>query len=556
MNIARYIIATTFLILTLGLHLNAQDLERVGKESPVKLSGAISSRLVGYGVSGIENRRDPFSALVAGNVTLDLYGLQLPFSFSWSTQDRSFSQPFNQFGASPQYKWATAHLGYRNLSFSPYTLSGHQMLGAGVELMPGDFRASFIAGELQQGVQVDTADTLNIVEPVYRRTGYAGRLGYGNNGFSVDLSFLKAADDTTSLRNTIAENANVRPGENLVVGATFGLKPANNLTFKIDGAVSSYTRDVRSDSIALSDEAEAFGDVITPRASTQIYTALRADANYYGNVFSMNANYTRIDPDYQSMGAYYTSGDVESVSIAPSLAVANRKLTFNGSFTWGHDNLQGKKLATTENLSPSLTMNWSPSASFGILLTGSTQMISQSEGTLPVNDTTRLHQQTPMVMVAPRYMITDTTFSHAFFLTATHQRLLDNNTFTASYSEYNTTIASLSYTLTGLKSSFSVTGSLTGTRMENLAGEQITTSVSLGGSKGLFKEKLGLNGSISATLGENSRTVALGLGGIYRTGDHHSFNLNFSTVSANGSDEIKNSTFTEYTGIAGYAYRF
>ena len=557
MNIVRYILLSLPLAaLIAGGRLHAQDLERVGKESPVKLSGSVSSRLVGYGVSGIENRRDPFSALVSGNLTLDLYGLQLPFSFSWSTQDRSFSQPFNQFGASPRYKWATAHLGYRNLTFPPYTLSGHQMLGAGLELTPGDFRASFIAGRLQQAAQVDTTDSLNVIEPAYERTGYAGRIGYGNEGFSVDLSFLKAADDTGSIRSVAADNANVRPGENLVVGATFSLKPANGLTFKVDGAISDYTRDVRSDSIALADGTEALGDVITPRASTQIYTALRADANYYGTVFSMSANYTRIDPDYQSMGAYYTAGDVESISIAPSVAAANRRLTFNGSFTWAHDNLQDKKLATTQTLSPSLTVNWSPSSSFGILLTGSTQMISQSEGTLPVNDTTRLDQQIPMVMVAPRYMISDTTLSHAFFLTATHQRLIDGNEFTADYSEYNTTIASLSYTLTGLKSSFSLTGSVTTARIENLAGEQITNSVSLGGSKGLFDDKLGLNGSLSASFGDESRTIGGGIGGTYRAGDHHSFNLNFSTTSASGPDGIKNSTFTEYTGIAGYAYRF
>ena len=536
--------------------MNAQDLERVGKEKPVRVTSSASLRAQYYGASGIEERRDPFSAILSGNVTVDLYGLSFPFSFSVSTQERNFSQPFNQFGVSPRYKWITAHLGYRNLTFSPYTLSGHQMFGAGLELTPGNFRASFIAGRLRQAVPLDTLDSLNVEQPSYERTGYAGRLGYGSDVFSVDLSFLKAEDDTSTITSGATNRTNLRPGENLVVGAALSVKPANGLTFKVDGAISDYTRDVRSDSIALSNAAETLGDVIVPRASTQIYTAFRTELTYYGSTFSTTANYTRVDPDYQSMGAYYTAGDMESVSLAPSLRLAKGKLNLTGNFIWAHDNLQDKKLATTTSLSPSLTMNWNPGTKFGLMVSASDIITSQSAGRLPINDTTVMDQQTPSITIGPRYMINDTSLSHVFFLTATHQRLIDNNSFTSLWSEYNTTIANLSWTMNASKSSLSLNSSVTGTLVENVAGEQTMWGASVGATKGFLEEKLSINGSVSGSFADVSRTISLGTGGTFKAGDHHSLNMNVSVSNTDYTDNTQGSSFTEYSGTAGYAYRF
>ena len=71
---------------------------------------------------------------------MKIYGVEIPFSLTVSEQERSFRQPFNQFGITPTYKWAKAHLGYSNLTWSPFTWSGQTVLGGGVELNPGKFR--------------------------------------------------------------------------------------------------------------------------------------------------------------------------------------------------------------------------------------------------------------------------------------------------------------------------------------------------------------------------------------------------------------------------------
>ena len=51
------IIAGALLALLGGLQVNAQDLERIGKEKPVRVSGSASARMQYYGASGIEERR-------------------------------------------------------------------------------------------------------------------------------------------------------------------------------------------------------------------------------------------------------------------------------------------------------------------------------------------------------------------------------------------------------------------------------------------------------------------------------------------------------------------
>ena len=90
----------------------------------------------------------------------------IPLSFVLSNFENKFYQPFNQFGISPKYKWATLHLGYRNLTYSNYTLAGHRILGAGFDLKPKNFRIGFMYGQLRRSASIDSSMNAN---PMYVR---------------------------------------------------------------------------------------------------------------------------------------------------------------------------------------------------------------------------------------------------------------------------------------------------------------------------------------------------------------------------------------------------
>lgn len=533
-------------------HAGAQDLEGVGEGPAVTADGNAGARMVAYAADGTTRRRTPFSYVLSGAVNVNLYDLAFPFSFTFSEQERQLSQPFNQFGASPRYRWATAHLGYRNLTFSPFTMAGHQILGAGVELNPGNFRLGFIAGRLNRAVEEDT--TTGIGTPAYERTGFSGRIGYGSEATHIDLIVLKAQDDSSSLGHHPIFS-DVRPAENLVLGASGRATIIDGLSIHGDFAVSDYTRDIRSDVLDLPAEAEALSDVIAPRASTQIYTALTTGIALNIGTFNMGASYSRIDPDYKSMGAYYLANDLESFTVTPSVGLLENTLYLNGSFSMQTDNLQGKKLATTRRLTPSLTVAYSPTAEFGITTQFNDMITSQEAGRLPLNDTIRMAQRSPMVMLSPRYTIGDSTLMHNLYGAVTWQGMVDNNSFTSEYTEYNSIGADLSYNVSFPASGLSLGATVTTHRLENFGGDYTSSGFSLNGATPLLNNTLNVNAAAGISFHADGGTVNATAGAGWKPTRHHTINLNLSLTASRPSDAIRQS-INEYITVLSYVYTF
>ncbi|HEU5293074.1 MAG TPA: hypothetical protein VFU05_20655 [Cyclobacteriaceae bacterium] len=68
-----------------------QNLETIGKEKPLSVSGGFSLNQIFYGVHGIESRRDPYSYYTSCNINFSLYGWSVPLSFSVSNQTSRIS---------------------------------------------------------------------------------------------------------------------------------------------------------------------------------------------------------------------------------------------------------------------------------------------------------------------------------------------------------------------------------------------------------------------------------------------------------------------------------
>jgi hypothetical protein len=104
--------------------------------------GTISLGSTVYYTTGINSRRKPVSWHISGAPHLSVKRMQVPIFAVAGDPDRYYRQPFNQFGLSPRYKWATWHAGYRSLNYSPFTLAGHSFFGAALDVNPGKLRAS------------------------------------------------------------------------------------------------------------------------------------------------------------------------------------------------------------------------------------------------------------------------------------------------------------------------------------------------------------------------------------------------------------------------------
>ncbi|MBE0645545.1 MAG: hypothetical protein IH600_15795 [Bacteroidetes bacterium] len=533
----------------------SQNLSAIGETDPLHVGGSVSARAVIYSADEIRNRREPFSWVLNGTVNVNVYDVDLPFSFTYSEQERDFSQPFNQFGASPTWKWMRGHVGYRSITFSPYTLAGHQFLGGALEGNPGLFRFGLMYGRLQRAVQEDTAAG-RFTLPAYERTGYAGRLGVGNSADYFDVIFLKAKDDASSLRQP-PRTALVLPGENLVLGFTGSAEIVQGLRLSVDAAASDYSRDIRSQTVAGEENSHlaAFQGVSETRTSTQFYTAVKAGVAWTMQRFGITGTYNRIDPDYQSMGAYNMMNDLQSFALGPRLVLFDGAARVNATFTYRHDNLQNKKRATTRRFMPVVAIAILPAPQWGLDIQYTDVMTSQVDGYARLNDTTLLDQSNPMVSLMPRYSFTSGSASHSFLLGVMLQQLHDNNAFTSRYAEYNTTNFNLSYTLALSKLQFSLTAGGNTTRLENAGGVYRNSGLSLSATKSLFDQALRLNASSGYSFHNAGSTFTASAGAGYALQRRHSFSAQASFVRSTAGYYAKDS-FSEITLVLGYAYTF
>ncbi len=547
--------------------LQAQSDPAPATQRPVRVSGGLNAYAGFYTASGIAGRNQPAPFGLSGSVTVSLPGgIALPFSAVVGNQGNSFRQPFNQVGVSPTYRWATVHAGYRNVSFSPFTLAGHTFLGGGVELNPGNLRLGAVYGRFNKAIASNLADPA--VLPAYQRTGYAIKVGYGKAGNYVDLVMLRAHDDSASIGDVPpTAGQTVQPAENLVVGATSRLLIIKHITVEVDAAVSAYTRDVRSTVVAgegSSAVVRLFGKLFTPRLSTQLTQATQVAVGYRVKNAGVKLQYKRIDPNFQTMGAYYFQSDIESYAIAPSLSLLEGKLRLSGSYGVQYDNLANNKSARTGRSIGSLVVSYNPATKFGIDLQLSNYGISQQAGVRPLIDTLRLAQNNFSATINTRYTIQNEKVLHLFTLSATRQQLSDLNQRTAAFTNNTNTNLNLGYFYQPITSGLGA-NLLVSYTAANLAQGQQTQfyGPTLGLTKSFLTNKLSTSVNASYLINKQSLTAGETLNGQlinasasvgYQVAKRQNLTLQLAYLNANTG--VVEQRYNELRGTFGYGITF
>ncbi|UOQ54844.1 hypothetical protein [Hymenobacter cellulosivorans] len=549
-----------------------QDLAALPQQKPFTVTGSVDVRTIFYQARGISARRQPFSYVLSGSPTLNIYGLAVPLSFTLSEQDRQFRQPFNQFGLSPTYKWVTLHGGYRNLTYSPFTLAGHTVLGAGLELTPGKFRFGFITGRLSRATTVDPVS--GALTPFsFSRRGVAGHIGVGSEKSFLDLSFVRARDDSSSVSRatrqeaskTSAVNTAVLPAENVVLGLSGKLSFAKNWLVEADGGLSVYTRNqgsrLKVEDALPTAVSNSLGRLITLNGSTETYSAWQAAAGYQKNGNGLKVRYRRVAPGYQSMGAYYFQDDVENLTLVPSFVLLKQHLRFNGSLGVQQDNLRRQKQLTSRRFIASATATVDFTERLGVDLGYSNFSTDQQPGAVQVSDTFRLAQTQQSVSVAPRYTYAGETWGHTVLLSLDRATLRDQGPGgLGRLGDFTSLNAFLTYQLTWVPRRFTVGATYNFTRLELAQGNdgnrglQLTADQSFG-PKGDFR--VGLRGSWLRGLrvGQESKLLGGGLRISYRAGKHHTFRTDVAfTGNYPDSETPQLRRYSESRGEVGYTF--
>ncbi|MDP3567393.1 hypothetical protein [Sediminibacterium sp.] len=377
----KYIFFSIFLS-CIAISSSAQDLDKIGKKDMVKISGGLNYSSIFYNANGIQNRRQPFTYFLNGNVTANFIGITLPFTFNYSNNQVNYSQPYNIQSFNPTYRWAKGYAGITSMNFSQYTMANHIFAGGGIELSPKNFKFAALYGRFKKATEYDFQNSSDI-NMAYKRMGWGASAAYEKSGQSIKLIYFSAKDDARSL-SFVPINTNVTPMENTVVSLAGKTTLYKQITVEGEYALSGLTRNSSSPTDVNVPPRNQLPLIFSPNATSQFFAAYKASLGYRLKLFGVNLNYERVAPDYKTLGAYYFNNDLENFTIAPSLTLLKGKLNLNVNTGLQRNNLNNDKLNTTSRWVGSTNINFAPNKQWNV--TSSFSNFSSYTKQKPQND--------------------------------------------------------------------------------------------------------------------------------------------------------------------------
>jgi hypothetical protein len=484
----------------------------------------------------------------------------MPFSFTWYNRNKSYSQPFNQYGLSPKYKWITAHFGYRSVSFSEFTLNGHTFLGAGVEMTPGKWRIGALYGKFNQNSDYDPYKAKKI--PLLTRKGWAVKAGYGTEKSFLDLSLLRIADNDKNYQPSIDPDQPT-PQQNFAMGIHGRVTIIEDLTFEAEGAISVITDNSLGGALKNNNDKilKLGGSFININETSQHFSAFKSNLKWkVSKTVTSGLEYKRIDPGYNSMGAYFFNTDLENININQSVLLFKNKMNLHGSLGLQHDNLDHSKKFTSKRTVGALTMSYQITQKFGIDANYNNFTTNQKAGTLAIIDTLKLFQINKSYSLTPRFMVANEKRSHLLMFVFNNMALDDKNKKTANQTETNTTILNLTYSLGLIPAKLNITTSLNSTKLKNNLYQNTMEGVTIGLNKMLASDKITLSWNNSYMFNkinsDKGSVFNTAFAGGFRISQRQSINLSVYYTSNRFATGSATPSYNEYRGDFSYVYSF
>jgi hypothetical protein len=569
-----------FVGVTVGAY--SQNIDHIGKQKPLRISGSIGGNYSSTFTNDTGRAPLPSSYNINANINFDVFGFSVPLTAVLSNGKFNVVNAFNQFGISPHYKWLTLLGGYRQMSFSEFTLNNQTFLGAGIEVNPGKIRIGAMIGRFAKAVEYDTTSFGKIIpgsypldaqyingqnyynrQASYSRVGYGLKLGYGTKDNFFDLMLFKAFDKKSSLKDTISTNR-VLPEENFVVGFNTFQRIAKHFSFGVNAATSIYTYNTSSeDTIPLEFDKTVKNFIetfIKLRSTTQVQVAGSANVGVVYPNFSLQAQYRIIQPYYRSMGIATFLSDLQSITVSPTFSFAKHKIQLTNSFQTQHDNLNKYKLFTTTRNLINSTISVNPGNTFGIDFSYSGFELNQKKKQLKASDSTKLAQQSNSFTIMPRLMFVKPNYSDIISVAASYTGISNKVSVQDAIKTTNfyTTITNI---ISLAKGGWSFTTGLNYNNAKSTGIQLISTGGVAGISKAFFNNRLSVSNNTTVLFNKSNganigKTISSDLQMNIEVKQHHNFTIggNYTQSPANG---IYNQTdFTLYRLEVGYQYNF
>ncbi|MDY0779357.1 hypothetical protein [Tenacibaculum sp. IB213877] len=544
------------------------DFGNIGRGKPFKVSGNIAANSVFYN-SSQNTARAPFTYFLQGSLNFNIYEFSIPVSYSYSNQgeDLEYQLPFNfnRLSLHPKYKWVQGHIGDVSMSFSPYTLAGHQFTGGGVDLTPkGGFTFSAMYGRLLKATEDDgNEQTL----PAYRRIGYGAKVSYQKEKYSIDMVGFYAKDDMNSI-SSIPEEKQILPKENLVLSIGGSVTVMEGLRFKGEYASTAITQDLRAQKVDYNNGLASL--LFNNRASTEFYEAFKTEMEYSFDKYRFGVAYERIDPGYQTLGAYYFNNDFENITLNGVTSLYNNKINLSFNIGFQRDDLaKQKQTATTRtigsvNATYALNKKVNISGSYSNFTTFTNNRLDQFE---VINDDNLLDNQDELFNYKQLSQNANVNVNYIIESSKKRSQNLNANYSLATVANEENGVVRLgngstfhnvnaSYTIGLPDKKINITSAINGTYNTIGRDESHTWGPTLAVNKKFFKDKLNTTFSTSYNKSKSETSEASAtnfrVNANYAYKEKHNFNLNaIQLFRANTSRNTQDLTVT-----FGYNYAF
>ncbi len=559
-KVLNIIFIITALAFTGNMH--AQDIEEVAKAPIMTTNGGVSMSHIANFSPDTNTPGNDYSWYLSGNINTMLFGVvNLPFSFAYTNNQvtSQLPQPFNRFSMSPSYKWITTHIGYASMNFSPYTLAGHEFLGGGVELTPGEtFKISAMYGRLRKAVNPDTTGT----GPSYKRMGGGLKLEYLNEKIDASVNVFKAKDGENSVYFPEPDSTYLKPQDNICGSAAINLKMVNNLSFMAEYAISAMNHDI-SKIDSLPSEGGLF---LTRDGDKSTYHAFKASISQSSKIGQIGATYERVAPNYKTLGAYYFNNDFENITANFSTSIKKRvNLAMDAGYQ--RDNLEKQKTNTSArmiysaNVSSAITKKLNVAGSISNLQTHVHIKDIYNEVTQTNEfenlDTLSFTQLNLTESINLNYVIQSTkqirqNLNAGFTYQEASEQQEDDERFVGNQI-YNST---LSYQFSLIPQRLNISTSVNHNHNKMPEATMTVMSYNLSVQKAFFESFkaafIGTYSNSSNNEGTIANIVNLRLTGGYTLQKRHNFNLSAAMVNNNGLQ----GTSTRYSVNFAYSYMF
>jgi hypothetical protein len=491
-------------------------IQSFAQEAPVKfsISGTMGISYEGYGLNrnpdgwtGYLPRR-PWNQ-VRFNFTPTMTfskNFSIPFNFNFAAVPTNYAGPYsgiakqslgqfltnpmNNFGINPKYKWAELQLGTQYLKYSDLSTGDIGVFGAGFDLRPKTYRIKFFTGISQQGINFFAG--IPPVTGAYKRTNWMFQLGKEKEGkYNLAFNFAKGKDVVSS---SSPPPATIKPEEGFVFSLVSDVYFKKGWYVKLEGAQSIFTKDLTT---PLSPLVKSFKPFIDAHTSTVRDYAGQAAIGKRSAKFDIGLMTKYLGAGFQTTGYPYLQPDRLDYTVNTRFVAWKNKMNVVASIGQRINNVNNTALKAKQFIG---NLNWFTQFNdhWSVNVTYNNFGFQSNSGINPYG----IKNVSNDMGINPTFTWSNTKMSHLLSLTYNYSKYDERDVITGATTSNNTHMALLTYVPVYFEKDLNPDFSVLYFYNNVPGAKTMLTTISSSLGMPIAKKKIRLRGQLQYTIGK------------------------------------------------------